>query len=75
MTNRHDNELEQISQHLEACVEELSNSKDRQILYVLNEFPVINLAPRFRNRARRDCRTVAHVCKKITDQIEKIQNG
>ena len=75
VANRHDNELEQISQHLEACVEELSNSKDSQILYVLNEFPAINLAPRFRNRARRDCRTVAHVCKKITDQIEKIQNG
>ena len=73
ITNKRDAALEQIDMHLEGLVEELSNSKDRQILYDLNEFPVISISPRFRNRARRECRTVAHVCKKLADRIEDVR--
>lgn len=37
-----DNDVERISEHLEACVEDLSNSKDRQILRDLNHMPVLD---------------------------------
>ena len=39
----HDDEVESISQKLEECVEELSNSKDRFILNHLNVFPVLDV--------------------------------
>ncbi|MBQ0142009.1 MAG: LptF/LptG family permease [Prevotellaceae bacterium] len=74
ITNKKKPELDEIINHLETCVEALSNSKDGQILYELNNFPIINNAPRFRNRARRECRTVAHVCKRLVEQIERVNN-
>lgn len=37
-----DNDVERISEHLEECVEVLSNSKDRQILRDLNLMPVLD---------------------------------
>lgn len=40
--NGRDEEIEQLSNDLEECVEGLSNSKDRQILKYLNGFPVID---------------------------------
>ena len=40
--NGRDEQIEDISSRMEACVEELSNSKDRQILKYLNGFPVID---------------------------------
>ena len=40
--NGRDEEIENISNEMEFCVEQLSNSKDRQILKYLNGFPVID---------------------------------
>ena len=40
--NGRDEQIEEISGRMEMCVEELSNSKDRQILKYLNGFPVID---------------------------------
>lgn len=72
LRNKKSEELTRISTRLETCVEILSNSKDRQILYILNEFPVLNPAPRFTNRTRRECRTIAHTCRKLTDRIAEL---
>lgn len=38
---RPDHEVEAISEHMEAIIEELGNSKDPKILGLLNEFPVL----------------------------------
>ena len=67
--NKKSEELARISARLEYCVDVLSNSKDRQILYALNDFPVLDPSPRFVNRSRGECRTIAHVCKKVYDRI------
>ncbi len=40
--NGRDEEIEDINRKMEYCVEELSNSKDRQILKNLNAFPVLD---------------------------------
>ena len=39
---KRDEQVEQISQQLEYCVDSLSNSKDRHILRELNAFPVLD---------------------------------
>ncbi len=67
--NKKSEDLERISTRLESCVEILSNSKDRQILYLLNEFPILDPAPRFANRSRRECRVIAHTSKKLYSRI------
>lgn len=36
-----DTEVEQINEHMEALIEELSNSRNRKILGLLNEFPIL----------------------------------
>lgn len=70
--NEEDKQLTQINNELEAIVEELSNSKDRQLLLYLNEFPILRTAPRLRNRLRKELRTVYKACEKITNRISEI---
>lgn len=72
LRNKKSEDLVNISVRLENIVEILSNSKDRQILYALNEFPVLDPAPRFANRSRRECRSIAHTCKRLADRINEL---
>jgi len=70
--NEEDKKLKYINEELEAIVDELSNSKDRQLLLYLNEFPILRTSPRLRNRLRKELRTVYKTCEKITNHISEI---
>ena len=70
--NEEDKKLKYIHEELEAIVDELSNSKDRQLLLYLNEFPILRTSPRLRNRLRKELRTVYKTCEKITNHISEI---
>lgn len=74
VSSKKDQLLETINERLEYCVAELSNSKDREILMYLNEFPVLNLSPRFRNRIRRDCKAIAKADDLLIHRIDKLRD-
>ena len=71
LKNRRDEKLQWISDELEACVEELSNAKDRAIFYYLNRLPIISTEPRFHNRLRKDLKAVIEA----SEQLIKTING
>ena len=74
--NRTDERLTHLTGELEACVEELSNSRDRQIFIYLNQLPVINTEPRFHNRLRREMKQAASTADKIVTYIQtRINNN
>lgn len=73
LKNQTDEELQRINTELEAVVDELSNSRDRQILIQLNEFPILRTAPRLHNRLRKELRTVQKTCDKIIERINEMQ--
>lgn len=70
--NEEDKKLKYINEELESIVDELSNSKDRQLLLYLNEFPILRTSPRLRNRLRKELRTIYKTCEKITNHISEI---
>lgn len=67
--NRRDDDLRWIVNEMEACVEELSNTKDRRLFTYINQLPIISLEPRFHNRLRRDLKQTAAVCDKICQHL------
>lgn len=73
LKNKKDAELSRINTELEALVDELSNSKDRQILNLLNVFPILRTAPRLHNRLRKELRTVYKTCDNILQRINEMQ--
>lgn len=59
-----------ISQNLEHIVEVLSNSKDRNILNMLNSLPIMDTHSfRFYRRRRKDLRAIIKYSDKIKDYI------
>ena len=71
-SRREDKQAEDISQDLEYVVEVLSNSKDRQVLRLLNGYPVMEPHDfRFYRRRRKDLRAVIKYSEKIKNEIEK----
>lgn len=72
LKNRKDETIEHINTELESIVEELSNSKDRQLLLYLNAFPVLRTAPRFRNLLRKELRVVYKTCDKLVERIGQL---
>ena len=69
LKNRRDEKLQWISDELEACVEELSNAKDRAIFYYLNRLPIISTEPRFHNRLRKDLKAVIEASEQLIQTI------
>ena len=72
LKNRKDPELQRINAELESVIEELSNSRDRQLLLLLNAFPILRTAPRLRNRLRKELRTVYKTCDKVILRINEM---
>ena len=70
--NQRDPRLTQMADELEACVEELSNARDRQMFIYLNQLPVISLEPRFHNRLRRELKQATAAADKIVSHIQQI---
>lgn len=71
--NQEDEKLEWISEELESCVEELSNTKNRIIFHHLNRLPVIMTEPRFHNRLRKDLKGVIEECHNLTKVIRETE--
>ena len=69
--NRPDPGLALICQEMDDCVEELSNSKDREVFHYLNKMPVISREPRHHNRLRKDLRATISACRHIIEFINK----
>ncbi len=69
--NRQDERLALICEEMEDCVEELSNSKDREVFHYLNKMPVISREPRHHNRLKKDLRATISACRHIIDFINK----
>ena len=67
--NRRDEKLEWIAEELEACVEELSNARDRAIFYYLNRLPILRTEPRFHNRLRKDLKAVIEAGEHLIQTI------
>jgi hypothetical protein len=61
-----------MADELEACVEELSNARDRQMFIYLNQLPVISQEPRFHNRLRRELKQATAAADKIVSHIQQI---
>lgn len=68
-----DEDVERLCDKLEYCIEELSNSRDRQVLLLLNNFPVPLRSARFRNRLRREFKGIAKNCDRIVKRIGELQ--
>ena len=68
--NQKNPELQHINTELEAIIDELSNTKDRKMLQLLNEIPILRMSPRLHNRLRKELRTVVNACDKIVEQIK-----
>ena len=64
--NGRDEEIENISNEMEFCVEQLSNSKDRQILKYLNGFPVIDTYAH--TAPFKDGKIISQLCGKIVEK-------
>lgn len=69
--NRQDPSLALICQEMDDCVEELSNSKDREVFHYLNLMPVISREPRHHNRLKKDLRATISACRHIIEFINK----
>ena len=69
--NRPDPSLALICQEMDDCVEELSNSKDREVFHYLNLMPVISREPRHHNRLKKDLRATISACRHIIEFINK----
>ena len=69
--NRQDESLAQICEELDGCVEELSNSKDREVFHYLNRIPVISSEPRHHNRLKKDLLATIDSCRHLIDFINK----
>ena len=67
--NRRDEKLEWIAEELEACVEELSNARDRAIFHYLNRLPILRTEPRFHNRLRKDLKAVIEASEHLIQTI------
>ena len=70
--NEKDLQLEQINAELESLVEELSNSKDRQLLAALNQLPILSTTPRHRNRLRKEIRTAYKTCDQLVEHCNRL---
>lgn len=73
--NRRDEKLEWISEELEACVEELSNARERAIFHYLNRLPILRTEPRFHNRLRKDLKTVIDASEHLIQTINGNKNN
>jgi len=69
--NRRDEKLEWIAEELEACVEELSNARDRAIFHYLNRLPILRTEPRFHNRLRKDLKAVIEAGEHLIETINE----
>ena len=69
--SRHeDTEASEINEKLEAIVEDLSNSKDRNVINALNKYPVMDTHSfRFYRRRRKDLRAIIKHSDKLKDYI------
>ena len=72
LKGRRDDDVEQLCNELEYCVEELSNSKDRQILQLLNQLPVPHRAARFTNILRKEMKMISRTSDQIIKRINEI---
>ena len=72
LKNKKNPELLKLNAELEAVVDELSNSRDRQLLLLLNAFPILRTAPRLSNRLRKELRTVYKTCEQVILRINEI---
>ncbi len=72
---RPDTQLVHICDEMEWCVEELSNSKSRNILVHLNHMPIIRQEPRFHNRLRHELRLTLSACNDLLGEIKQIQSA
>ena len=72
VSNRRDRRLAHLANELEACVEELSNARDRQMFIYLNQLPIISQEPRFHNRLRRELKQAAAASDKIVSHIQQM---
>ena len=75
LRNQKDEELARICDDMEYYIEELSNSKDREVLQLLNLFPVVNQEPRFYNRRRHQLKTVVRTCDKLINRIADLKGS
>lgn len=70
LSTREDTQAEGINLIMEYVVEVLSNSKDRQVLRLLNGYPVVDTRSfRFYRRRRKDLRTIIQYSETIKDYI------
>lgn len=69
--NKTDEKLTQICNKIEICVEELSNSKDREVFHYLNRIPIISCEPRHHNRLKKELLATIDSCKHLIDFINK----
>ena len=72
VSNRRDPRLAHLANELEACVEELSNARDRQMFIYLNQLPIISQEPRFHNRLRCELKQAAAASDKIVSHIQQM---
>ncbi len=69
--NRRDESLARICGELDDIVEELSNSKDREVFHYLNRIPVISREPRHHNRLKKELPATMDSCRHLIDFINK----
>ena len=74
-SKREDMKAEGINEIMEYVVDVLSNSKDRQVLRLLNGYPVMETRNfRFYRRRRKDLRAITKYSEQIRKEIEKFIN-
>ncbi|MBQ9640026.1 MAG: LptF/LptG family permease [Bacteroidaceae bacterium] len=75
-SKKRDHQVEQIDSAVEYLVDELSNSKDKQILLQLNRMPVLDIYSfRYYRRIRRDLKQVIRTSEILKLRCEELADG